>query len=117
LYEKLYCARGDKENRIKEQQMDLFADRTSTRWMASSQLRLWFSAFAHLLMSAVETSSSKREKLASQASPTYRETAFRHAKFVSSEVWIKLLSFVMCHSHVMNRYVILRLVKGIAKFS
>ena len=47
LYEKFYCARGDVENRIKEQQMDLFADRTSTHWMASNQLRLWFLAFAH----------------------------------------------------------------------
>jgi hypothetical protein len=36
------------ENRIKEQQLDLFADRTSTHWMASNQLRLWFSAFGHL---------------------------------------------------------------------
>lgn len=50
LYEDLYCQRGEMENRIKEQQMDLFADRTSTRWMASNQLRLWLSAFAHLLM-------------------------------------------------------------------
>ncbi len=48
LYEKLYCARGEMENRIKEAQQDLFADRTSTSWMASNQLRLWFSAFAHL---------------------------------------------------------------------
>ena len=48
LYEDLYCARGEMENKIKEQQLDLFADRTSTRWMASNQLRLWFSAFAHL---------------------------------------------------------------------
>ena len=36
---------------LKEQQMDLFADRTSTHWMASNQLRLWFSTFAHLIMS------------------------------------------------------------------
>ena len=41
------------ENRIKEQQLDLFADRTSTHWMASNQLRLWFSAFAHLLISTL----------------------------------------------------------------
>jgi Transposase DDE domain group 1 len=54
LYEKFYCARGDMENRIKEQQMDLFADRTSTHWMASNQLRLWFSAFAHLIMSTLQ---------------------------------------------------------------
>jgi hypothetical protein len=51
LYEKFYCARGDMENRIKEQQLDLFADRTSTHWLSSNQLRLWFSAFAHLAVS------------------------------------------------------------------
>lgn len=54
LYEAFYCARGDMENRIKEQQLDLFADRTSTHWMASNQLRLWFSAFAHLLISTLQ---------------------------------------------------------------
>lgn len=53
LYEDFYCARGDMENRIKEQQLDLFADRTSTHWLASNQLRLWFSAFAHLLVSTL----------------------------------------------------------------
>ena len=53
LYEKLYCARGEMENRIKEAQQDLFADRTSTSWMASNQLRLWFSAFAHLILSVL----------------------------------------------------------------
>ena len=44
LYEQFYCARGDMENRIKEQQLDLFADCTSTHCMASNQLRLWFSS-------------------------------------------------------------------------
>ena len=48
LYEDLYCGRGDMENRIKEQQLYLFADRTSTAWMSSNQLRLFFSAFAYL---------------------------------------------------------------------
>lgn len=51
LYQDFYCARGNMENRIKEQQLELFADRTSTGQMKSNQLRLWFSAFAHLLMS------------------------------------------------------------------
>ncbi len=46
LYEDLYRARGDMENRIKEQQLDLFADRTSTATMRANQLRLHFSAFA-----------------------------------------------------------------------
>jgi Transposase DDE domain group 1 len=54
LYEKFYCAWGDMENRIKEQQLDLFSDRISTHWMASNQLRLWFSAFAHLIMSRLQ---------------------------------------------------------------
>ncbi len=50
LYEKLYCARGEMENRIKEQQLGLFADRTSTATMRANQLRLYFSSFAYVLM-------------------------------------------------------------------
>ena len=50
LYEELYCARGDMENRIKEQQLALFADRTSTRAICSNQLRLYFSSFAYVLI-------------------------------------------------------------------
>jgi hypothetical protein len=53
LYERLYCARGEMENRIKECQLDLFADRTSTATMAANQLRLWFSSFAYVLLSAL----------------------------------------------------------------
>ena len=53
LYEKIYCARGDMENRIKEMQLDLFADRTSTATMKANQLRLWFTAFAYLLVEAL----------------------------------------------------------------
>jgi hypothetical protein len=63
LYEKFYCARGDMENRIKEQQMDLFADRTSTHWLASNQLRLWFSALAHLIMSTLQAGVLKGTEL------------------------------------------------------
>ncbi len=50
LYD-LYCQRGEMENRIKEQQLDLFADRTSAHWLAVNQLRLWFSTFAYTLLS------------------------------------------------------------------
>jgi hypothetical protein len=53
-YQDFYCARGDMENRIKEQQLELFSDRTSTHFMASNQLRLWFSAFAHLILSRLK---------------------------------------------------------------
>lgn len=50
LYEQLYCARGEAENRIKEQQLYLFADRTSCHRMAANQLRLWFSSVAYWLL-------------------------------------------------------------------
>ena len=50
LYERVYCARGDMENRIKECQGDLFADRTSAATMRANQLRLWFASFAYVLM-------------------------------------------------------------------
>jgi hypothetical protein len=54
LYEKGYCARGEMENRIKERQGDLFADRTSTATMRTNQLRLRLASFAYVLMSALE---------------------------------------------------------------
>ena len=53
LYEELYCGRGEMENRIKEQQLYLFADRTSTAFLRSNQLRLYFSAVAYLLLQAL----------------------------------------------------------------
>jgi hypothetical protein len=53
LYEELYCARGDMENRIKEQQLCLFADRTSAHTMRANQIRLTFSSVAYLLVSAL----------------------------------------------------------------
>jgi len=51
LYEDLYCARGEMENRIKEQQLHLFADRTSCTVMRANQVRLYFSSFAYVLLS------------------------------------------------------------------
>jgi hypothetical protein len=53
LYEDIYCARGDMENRIKEQQLYLFADRTSSSSFRANQIRLYFSSVAYLLMSAL----------------------------------------------------------------
>jgi hypothetical protein len=53
LYEKVYCARGDMENRIKECQLDLFADRTSAATMRANQLRLWFYSMAYILLCAM----------------------------------------------------------------
>lgn len=53
LYEQLYCARGEMENRIKECQLHLFADRTSTATMRANQLRLWFASFAYVMLEAL----------------------------------------------------------------
>jgi Transposase DDE domain group 1 len=53
LYEKVYCARGEMENRIKECQLDLYADRTSTATMRGNQLRLWFASMAYVLLCAL----------------------------------------------------------------
>jgi len=53
LYEKLYCARGEMENRIKEQPLMLFADRTSANDMRANQIRLYFSSVAYVLLSAL----------------------------------------------------------------
>ena len=64
LFEKLYCARGDMENRIKEQQFDLFADRTSTHDMRANQLRLYFASFAYVLLHALRRLGARDTELA-----------------------------------------------------
>ena len=81
LYEKFYCARGEMENRIKEAQQDLFADRTSTGWMASNQLRLrlWFSAFAHLMLSVLRAEVLRGTELADATLGTIRLKLFKIA--------------------------------------
>lgn len=53
LYTQKYCKRGEVENRFKEQQLELFSDRTSTHTFAGNQLRLWFSSLAYVLMNAL----------------------------------------------------------------
>ena len=53
LYEKVYCVRDEMENRIKECQLDLFADRTSTATLRANQLRLWFASIAYVLLCTI----------------------------------------------------------------
>ena len=72
IYERTYCARGDMENRIKEQQLGLFADRTSTATMHANQLRLYFSSVAYLLMQALRRSGLKDTELADAQCETIR---------------------------------------------
>jgi hypothetical protein len=86
LYEDFYCARGDMENRIKEQQQDLFADRTSTHAMASNQLRLWFSAFAHLMLSQLQALAFPGTRLEKATIGTLRLRLFKIAARVKVSV-------------------------------
>ena len=72
LYEKLYCARGDMENRIKEQQLGLFADRTSTATMRANQLRLYFASFAYVLMHGLRRLGTEHTEFARAQCTTLR---------------------------------------------
>ena len=95
LYEDLYCARGDMENRIKEQQLDLFADRTSSSRMAANQLRLYFSAFAGILMQAIREFGVKGTALARAQFATLRLRLLKIAgsiKVTARRVWLSLSS-------------------------
>jgi hypothetical protein len=77
LYENIYCARGDMENRIKESQADLFADRTSTATMLANQLRLWFSSFAYVLVCAVRRIGLGHTQFADATAGTIRLKLFK----------------------------------------
>ena len=77
LYEELYCGRGDMENRIKEQQMALFADRTSTHEMRSNQLRLYFSSFAYVLMQTLRRLGLEGTSMAKAQCDTIRLKLFK----------------------------------------
>src|SRR5438128_4320800 len=72
LYEQVYCARGEMENRIKECQGDLFADRTSAATMRANQLRLWFASMAYVLLCALRRIGLAHTALASATCGTIR---------------------------------------------
>ena len=77
LYDRLYCARGDMENRIKEQQMDLFADRTSChRWWAN-QFRLLLSSLAYILIESLRRLALTGTELARAYASTIRIKLFK----------------------------------------
>jgi hypothetical protein len=86
LYEKFYCGRGDMENRIKEQQLDLFADRTSTTPFASNQLRLWFSTFAYLLLARLRATALQGTVLANATAGTIRLRLLKIAAAITVSV-------------------------------
>jgi Transposase DDE domain group 1 len=72
LYEDVYCARGEMENRIKEQQLDLFADRSSAATMRANQLRLWFASMAYVLMDGLRRSGLAGTQFATATCGTIR---------------------------------------------
>jgi hypothetical protein len=94
LYEKGYCARGDcPENRIKEQQLDLFADRTSTGKMWSNQLRLYFSSLAYVLLQTLRRVALAGTELAQAQCGTIRLKLLKigaQVRVTVRKIWISL---------------------------
>lgn len=86
LYEELYCARGDMENRIKEQQLDLFADRTSTATLRANQLRLHWALFAAALLEVVRSWALAGTELAQAQFGTIRRRLLKVAATVRVSV-------------------------------
>lgn len=92
-YEETYCARGDMENRIKEQQLGLFADRTSAATMRANELRLWFSSAAYVLMTALRRRGLQGTELAQAQCDTIRLKLLKigaRIRVTVRKVWVSL---------------------------
>ena len=93
LYEREYCARGDMENRIKEQQLCLFADRTSCHTLRANQLRLAFSTVAYILLRALREFGLKGTALETAQADTIRLRLLKIGAVIRvtvRKVWIAL---------------------------
>ena len=93
LYEDFYCARGDMENRIKEQQLDLFADRTSAATMRANQLRLYLSSAAYMLIHALRRLGLKNTDLARAQCQTIRLKLLKigaQVRLTVRNIWISM---------------------------
>jgi hypothetical protein len=86
LYEKIYCARGEMENRIKECQADLFADRTSAATMRANQLRLWFASMAYVLLCALRRIGLRFTQFANATCGTIRVRLLKVGAVVTTSV-------------------------------
>jgi hypothetical protein len=94
LYEQLYCARGDMENRIKEQ-FSLFADRVSTETIRANQLRLYLSAMAYILVSGLRRIGLRATELAQAQVSTIRTRLLRigaQIRVTVRKVWVSMAS-------------------------
>jgi hypothetical protein len=96
LYENIYCARGDMENRIKECQLDLLADRTSAATMRANQLRLWFASMAYVLLCAMRRIGLKRTKFAEATCGTIRLKFLKIGALV--RISVRRIKFAMTSS-------------------
>ena len=95
LYEEIYCARGDMENRIKEQQLDLFATRTSGHLMRVNQMRLWLSSVAYSLIEALRRLGLEGTALANAYCGTIRLRLLKigaRIRVTVRKVWVSLAS-------------------------
>jgi len=95
LYEELYCARGEMENRIKEQQLMLFADRTSAATLRANQLRLYFSSIGYVLLHALRRLALAGTALARAQCHTIRLTLLKigaRVRVTTRKVWLALAS-------------------------
>jgi DDE family transposase len=95
LYEEDYCGRGEAENRIKEQQLHLFADRTSARTMRANQVRLSFSSVAYVLLNALRRLGLSGTELAEAQCQTIRLKLLKVGALVRvtvRKVWVSLAS-------------------------
>lgn len=93
LYEDLYCERGEMENRIKEQQLDLFADRVSCHWERGNQLRMYYSAIAYTLLEALRRLALAGTEMARAQCGTIRLRFLKigaRIKCTARRVWIHL---------------------------
>jgi Transposase DDE domain group 1 len=95
LYEEDYCGRGEMENRIKEQQLHLFADRTSCRTMRANQIRLFFSSVAYVLLEALRRLGLSGTEMAGAQCQTIRVKLLEIGALVRvtvRKVWVSLAS-------------------------
>ncbi len=95
LYQRDYCARGDMENRIKEQQHYLFADRTSAHTMRANQVRLYMSSMAYVLLSTIRRKALAGTKLARAQCSTIRDRLLKigaRIKVTVRRVWVHMSS-------------------------
>jgi len=93
VYEKEYCGRGDMENRIKEQQLYLFADRTSASTMRANQLRLWLSSVAYVLVNTLREVGLKGTQFEKAQCHTIRNKLFKIGAVIRvtvRKVWVSL---------------------------